>query len=163
MHFHLESAFGEILELHVQGLRGFVKSLRYDLFTENELKLHFDDIGMTIFDQDRILEGWRVDKQSAIVKIRKMERLLNYQRAEDKLREANNFYFLNLLYISDVVSEKCKDLLANLHKYMNYLDPDLYKTQTSERLEEIKKLRQTILPEKRNSVRIEMQKELRIE
>ncbi|MGG4268455.1 hypothetical protein, partial [Peribacillus simplex] len=68
---------------------------------------------MTNFDRERIIKLWRADpdKQSAIEEIRKIERNINYRRVEEKWREANNYYYFNLRYLSDVVSAKCKALI----------------------------------------------------
>ncbi|RRN71568.1 hypothetical protein EI200_10430 [Peribacillus simplex] len=91
----LEIAYGEIFDL--QGIR---EVLTFGNTDEEDLALYFDELRMTNFDRERIIKLWRADpdKQSAIEEIRKIERNINYRRAEEKWREANNYYYFNLLY-----------------------------------------------------------------
>ncbi|MDF9761228.1 hypothetical protein OKW24_003001 [Peribacillus simplex] len=118
----LEIAYGEIFDL--QGIR---EVLTFGNTDEEDLALYFDELRMTNFDRERIIKLWRADpdKQSAIEEIRKIERNINYRRAEEKWREANNYYYFNLLYLSDVVSAKCKDLIDFQREYLVYINPKI--------------------------------------
>ncbi|MFJ7680431.1 hypothetical protein ACIQXQ_20670 [Peribacillus sp. NPDC097198] len=158
MYFHLETAYG-----HISSLEGNVEALTFENFDEEDLNLHFDELKMTSFDRARIIKLWRnyEGKQSAIREIQKIGRVINYRRADEKWREANNYYYFNLLYFSDVVSKSCKDLIDHQREYLNFLNPkyDFISSEETRAKTEIKNM----IPGIRNSVKTEMQKELRIE
>ncbi|EFZ2114143.1 hypothetical protein BOY45_004074, partial [Shigella flexneri] len=132
---------------------------------EEDLNLYFDELRMTSFDRERIIELWRADpdKKSAIEQIMKIEKMIYYRRAEEKWKEAQNYYYYNLLFLSDSVSEKCKDLLDVLGGHLIYLDPEFdFKLFSPGDLREGLEIHDK-LHEMRNSVKTAMQNELRKE
>ncbi|MEC3263222.1 hypothetical protein P9133_01835 [Bacillus thuringiensis] len=153
MHIHLENAYG-----HVMALRGLNRVLTFENVNEVDLKVYFEELQMTDYDQNRILTLWEINKIEAINEIRKLESALKYALARDKWLKANDYYIYNQLYFSSKVSLSCKEFLKLIFEYLDTLEPGL--PITPEITRRNTSLRDDILPQKRENIRLLMQNEL---
>lgn len=132
-------------------LRGNHRFLTFENMNAEDLRIYFEEMLMSNFDQERIIQLWDTNQERAIEEIRRLEPQLKYAIARQKWLEANNYYLYNILYFSDTVTDAAKTLLDKLFEYMNTLEPGY--VSTPEVTRENTRLRKTILPAKRDALR----------
>ncbi|RFB42528.1 hypothetical protein [Bacillus sp. dmp10] len=153
MYMHLEAAYG-----HIYSLTGITKRFTFENVNEEDLNSYFTELNFTSYDTTRILELWSSDKESAKKEISSLEEKIHYGLASEKYNIANNYYIYNQLYFSKDVSDKCDDLLKDMQKYLNTLEPKYL--LTSETIKKQTEYKTEILPRKRLLVRSAMKNEL---
>jgi hypothetical protein len=155
MYKYIETAYG-----HVMGLRGLNRYLTFEDVDETDLNIYFEELQMTNYNRVRLIQLFKQNKEKAIEEIRKQETILKWQNARMKWVEANDFFIYNQLYFSDEVSAACKNLLDNLFRYKNQLEPGEYLTPKATK--ENTKLRQELLPSYREELKQKMKDELKV-
>ncbi len=66
---------------------------------------------------------WEQNKDSAIEEIRKVDLRIDYNTADVKWHDANDYFIYNELYFSEEAALKTRDLLDTMKKYLINLDP----------------------------------------
>ncbi|MGE7119635.1 hypothetical protein ACQKIC_05455 [Peribacillus sp. NPDC046944] len=83
-----------------------------------------EDKSFTSSDISYILSLWETQNKKALTEINYRLERINYNEAEEKFIEANDYYFFNVLFLSEEVEKMARDLLNNIHTlWLNY-NPD---------------------------------------
>ncbi|MEH7454189.1 hypothetical protein [Gottfriedia acidiceleris] len=114
----IETALG-----HIRGLRGYKRLPTFENVAEEDVKTYCEAIEMNSGDVNRILSIWESQKDFAITEIRRLKKTIDYNRAEIKWFDANDYLIYNELYFSDQVAEETRKLLDLMYRYWLNLDP----------------------------------------
>ncbi|MGE7604226.1 hypothetical protein ACQKL5_17285 [Peribacillus sp. NPDC097675] len=114
----------EICNGAVRRLRGIRRTLHFNNVNTQDIKAFMEDKSFTSSDIDYILSLWETQNKKAITEINYRLERINYNEAEEKFIEANDYYFFNVLFLSEEVEKMARDLLNNIHTiWLNY-DPN---------------------------------------
>ncbi|MEH6989620.1 hypothetical protein [Cytobacillus firmus] len=162
MFLKLEKAIGSIMT--IQGERKFYT---FDNVNKDDLRIYFNDLNMTNFDQDRIFRLWEDEKETAKDEIRKLERKLKISNSRADWYDANDYFIYNQLFFSENVILVINNLLDSLYMYLENiniineghpLSPEEYRQY----IKENKELKDKSIPENRKAVKNKMSSELSI-
>lgn len=149
LYFLAEQALG-----YISSLRGITSFPSFENAIEEEVVSYCEAIEMNSGDKNRILSLWERDKQKAVLEIQRIKRILDYNKAESKWIEANNYLIFNELYFSEDVTKNTRQLLDLMRKYWLNLNPDYNTPIFKEDLIEMRKENSGI------KVEIEKQREI---
>lgn len=82
---------------------------------------------------------FNTDKEKAELEIKRLYKVFNYNRVDDKWNEANNHLIYNEVYFSDGVTDHTRKLLKLMNSYLSTFDPVFYQPIFEEDLIEMKK------------------------
>lgn len=115
----------EISNGSIRGLRGLPRELTFQNTNSEDIESYMRGKQFTSNDVQLILRIWDEDKPSAISLLRETVGRTDYNEAEEKFTNANNYFYFMNLYLSENVENIVRELLGLLHElWINY-DPDL--------------------------------------
>lgn len=118
LYFLTEQALG-----YITYLKSLQKFPSFDYASEEDVQAYCDAIEMNFGDKKRVLSLWDKDKGNAVSEIRRIKRHIDYNIAEVKYCDANDYLIYNELYFSDAVIDETRKLLDLMHAYWLNLDP----------------------------------------
>lgn len=114
----------EISHGAVRRIRGMQRTLSFKNVNTKDIKSFMEDKLFTSSDISYIINLWDTQNKKAITEINYRLKRINYNEAEEKFIEANDYYYFNVLFLSEEVEKMARDLLNNIHTlWLNY-DPD---------------------------------------
>ena len=114
----------EISNGSIRSLRGLRRELTFQNTNSEDIETYMRGKQFTSNDIQHILKIWEENKPSAISMLRKILEKIDYNEAEEKFINANNYFYFMNLYLSEDVENIVRELLALLHElWINY-DPD---------------------------------------
>ncbi|WHY87569.1 hypothetical protein QNH39_06995 [Neobacillus novalis] len=134
LYFLTEQALG-----YITYLRGIQSFPTFENAAIEDVKTYCEVIEMNTGDCNRILALWEQDKDKAISEIHKLKKIIDYNRAENKWYEANDYLIYNELYFSDEVTDHSRKLLDLMYKYWLNLNPVYHNPIFSADLREMRK------------------------
>ncbi|WP_048718975.1 hypothetical protein [Bacillus sp. 522_BSPC] len=114
----------EICNGSIRRLRGTQRVLTFENVNAQDIESFMQDKLFTSNDIELILSHWDTDKNNAIFLLHKRLQRLNYNEAEEKFIEANDYFYFMVLYLSEDVEYIARDLLKKLHGLWMNFDPD---------------------------------------
>lgn len=115
----------EISNGSIRRLRGLKRELSFQNVNSQDIESYMRDKQFTSNDIELILGYWDEDTNSAISLLKKRLQRIDYNEAQEKYFEANDYFYFMVLYLSEDVEDIARELLDILYKlWVNY-DPDL--------------------------------------
>ncbi|MBB6449478.1 hypothetical protein HNR44_001427 [Geomicrobium halophilum] len=117
----------EICNGAVQGLRGFQRGkLDFESLNAQEIESEMHDKQIIAKDRELIRGLWNNtnDKKQAKIYLDKISQRINYNKAEEKIIEANNYFYFKILYLSKDIEKSGSDLLQKIWQLWLSYDPD---------------------------------------
>ncbi|MCU1805161.1 hypothetical protein NVV31_07045 [Cytobacillus firmus] len=118
LYFLIEQALG-----YITYLRGIQSFPTFQNAAIEDVKFYCEEIEMNSGDKNRILSLWEQDKEKAAEEIRRLKKIIDYNKAENKWHEANDYLIYNELYFSDDVTDHSRKFLDLMYSYWLNLDP----------------------------------------
>lgn len=144
----------------LEGLLGFRQVPSYDEYTREDMKKHL--LGQHIVEGfiPQLLEDWETSRDECIRKIRDYLSEIEFQKADKARTDANNYYLLNSVYLSDAVESITAEilkLLAIQHVIDHQSRIDHYSDETlREERKQIKEKKPVLIRELKTAIRKEM-------
>ncbi|WP_026688802.1 hypothetical protein [Alteribacter aurantiacus] len=158
LYFLTEQALGYIY--YLRGIRKFPTFKNSDI---EDVKTYCEVIEMNSGDKNRILSLWQQDRDKAISEIERLKNIIDYNRAEVKWYDANDYLIYNELYFSNEITDHSRKLLDLMHKYWLNLNPvyhsSTYMTDLNEMSQDNSVIKQKI-DEQRKIWKVIMKKEV---
>lgn len=132
---------------HITSLRSIRSYPTFENGAEEDVKTYCEAIEMNAGDQNRILSLWQQDKDKAVLEIHRLKKIIDYNMAEVKWYDANDYLIYNELYFSDEVTSQTRKLLDLMHQYLLNLDPVYYNPIYMDDLKEMRKENSVIKPQ----------------
>lgn len=116
----IEYAYGEILNL-----RGVVMAPDLRKFNQAEFDEHLDELqNLSKTEITSLSSSFSIDKDRTIKELHKKMEWVRYHKANLHYAEAQNFFIVSELYLTDEASSATRELLNLLRNYYNDLNPD---------------------------------------
>jgi hypothetical protein len=115
-----------LAEGKVTGLRGLGYSLTFEEYNSEDIRLYLEEKSLPTGKIIEIVKLWDINENElAIKEIRKYEKLRAFQIARNSLSEAQNYLYLNELYMSETVVESARELIKQIWSlFINCETPD---------------------------------------
>lgn len=111
----------EISNGSIRNLRGLGRELTFDNVNSEDLESFMNNKQFTSNDIELILKNWNENKSHAIKIIRIGLERIDYNEANEKFVDANNYLYFMSLYLSEDIENIARELLDSLHKlWWNY-------------------------------------------
>ncbi|MDF9761084.1 hypothetical protein OKW24_002857 [Peribacillus simplex] len=108
---------------HITSLQGHRRFPNLENKAKEDVKTYCEVLEMNTGDINRILALWENDESEAISEISRLRTIIDYNRAEVKWFDANDYLIYNELYFSEEVSSQSRRFLDLMYKYWINLDP----------------------------------------
>ncbi|UPK45868.1 hypothetical protein [Paenibacillus pabuli] len=116
----MEYAYGEVLNL-----RGVILAPDLRRFNQEEFDEHLDDLqNLSKTEIASLSSKFSNNKEEAIQELHQKMEWVRYHKANIHLAEANNFFIVNELYLTDEASNASREVLKLLRNYHNDLNPN---------------------------------------
>ena len=108
---------------YLMNLRGRRRGINLKNSPKDDIEKHCETLELTQGDIKRILAVWEKNQQKAISAIQEIELRNDYNKAELKWHEANEYFIVNELYFSEEVAAETRKMLDLMMNYWIGLDP----------------------------------------